>query len=457
MLGTVALKGQSSNSTLYFMDQHTQRMNFNASFTSGAGYVSMPGLGGISLGVASNVGPKTFLYHNGNELVTIFHPSAPYSALDKVKRNNRVDQSFDMTVIGFGFYVSQHRNMYVSFNSTLRENAYTSIPGDFVKFLKRGQHGDVTSFDFSNLRAGTSIVLENALGFSMDIDKNLRVGGRLKYLMGVGRMQVNYEKFDAVLSHDRWLVKGEGTMEGSFNDITYNTDSDGALDWDTLDLDVDKFKPAGNGVGIDLGATYKDFFIPGLTVALAINDLGMMSWDKSLRARAKGGLDFQGFDNIDQGLEDKWKDDLGDDLKQLIQFIPEKSSGSKSQWLETNMRLSGEYSIFQKDNRDLLSAGLSYYGLLNSPISYNEIMVAATYRPADWFSLSGNVAFPIGYRPSLGFTFMFSGAVNFYMAANVGGFRYTAGPSVPLNNITTNVQFGLNFRIAKRRIGTVLL
>ena len=456
-LVSLSLRGQNSNSTLYFADQYTQRMEYNASFTPGAGYLGIPFFGGFSMGVVSNISPKSFLLPHNGELITIFHPDAPASALDKLRKDNQLEQTMKMNILSFGFYTG--KSMFWSFNCNIKQNTYTSIPGDFIRLAYYGMSSSETHYDFSNLKFGGQAILESALGFSMNATKDLRVGGRVKYLSGIAKGEVHYDRLKATMGSDAWIIDAKGTLTASMvgPGITYDLDDNGYIDFGTFGMREggsfgDWMRSAGSGFGIDLGATYDNFFVPRLTIAAAVNDIGMMSWKRSISGTARGTVNFTGFEEVDGNLDDQ-VDALGKQFNGIIGFAPDQggSSGRDSYWLDTHVRLSAEYGIFHINNRDMLSAGLSYLGYLNSPVKYHEFMLGVTFRPASWFTLTGNIAKPVRYPASYGFAMMFSGAVNFYLAAQLGGFEYAPRYSIPIDNLTTTFQMGLNFRIGSKR------
>ncbi|MDR0510847.1 MAG: DUF5723 family protein [Rikenellaceae bacterium] len=448
----MAVNAQEGGSSFYFDERYNFRSEFNPSFAPEQGYLALFPLGRTAFKVTSNIVPKTFIIPQDGHLVTLLDKSIPASYLNKVRDNNNVGDQVRLNLVSFGFYTG--KSTFWDFSSQVKQRSWVTIPGDLIRMAKEGTGSSQRVMNLSSLNIGADLVIENSLGVSKDINEHLRVGLRGKYLAGLARADVRYNNFKATLGQDAWVVDADGVIRAS-TDLKYDLDSNGAIDWDSFDFgSFSKFKLTGNGFGVDLGATYKDFFVPRLTLALAVNDVGIMSWRQTLYAHAQGHADYHGFENVTGNVDDQYEQ-LVEDLEEMIRFRPDASAGgNKTQWLSANLRASAEYGIFRKDNRDLLSVGLSYMGYLNSPaaVNYHELMLAATYRPASWFSLSADVAKPFNYPFSCGLSMTFSGPVNFFVAAHVGSLEFAPRYYMPLNNLTTEFQFGLTFRIGKKRV-----
>ena len=61
--------------TGYFLDGYMYKYQLNPAFQGERGFIALPAVGGTSLGVESNLSFGTFVYPQGDQLVSFMHPS----------------------------------------------------------------------------------------------------------------------------------------------------------------------------------------------------------------------------------------------------------------------------------------------------------------------------------------------------------------------------------------------
>ena len=269
----LATGAAAQNPTAYFMEGSTFRSQFNPAFAPLRGYVNIPAIGGVNINVGGNIAVDNILFSRDGKLVTLLDSSVSAAdALSGLKQNNLLGMDFRMNVIGFGAFTKNHKNFW-SFDLNVRVNEDANLPYSLFEFIKLGKEGQIRNFGTS-----TDSYLEAAFSYSFPLmDDRLYIGIRGKFLAGLARAQVTYDRFDISLREDRWAVLTQGTLDLTAAGAKVETDPDSET-FEIGDLDFKPTKPAGYGFALDLGATYD--ILPNLQASLAVTDLGFISWSK---------------------------------------------------------------------------------------------------------------------------------------------------------------------------------
>ena len=269
----LATGAAAQNPTAYFMEGSTFRSQFNPAFAPLRGYVNIPAIGGVNINVGGNIAVDNILFSRDGKLVTLLDSSVSAAdALSGLKQNNLLGMDFRMNVIGFGAFTKNHKNFW-SFDLNVRVNEDANLPYSLFEFIKLGKEGQIRNFGTS-----TDSYLEAAFSYSFPLmDDRLYIGIRGKFLAGLARALVTYDRFDISLREDRWAVLTQGTLDLTAAGAKVETDPDSET-FEIGDLDFKPTKPAGYGFALDLGATYD--ILPNLQASLAVTDLGFISWSK---------------------------------------------------------------------------------------------------------------------------------------------------------------------------------
>ena len=189
----------AQNPTAYFMEGSTLRSQFNPAFAPLRGYVNIPGLGGLDINVSGNLSIDKILYPRNGKLVTLLDSSVSTAdALSGLKADNLLGLDTRVNLIGFGAFTRNHKNFW-SFDLNVRVNEDANLPYSLFEFIKLGKEGQIRNF-------GTSMdaYLEAAFSYSFPLmDDRLYVGVRGKFLAGLARAKMTYDRFDVSLQHDR--------------------------------------------------------------------------------------------------------------------------------------------------------------------------------------------------------------------------------------------------------------
>ena len=376
--------------SVYFLNEWSQRHTLNAAFAPEYGYFSLPALGGIEIGINTNMALKTFLFPaNPQPLLFMNKGVDAQTFINGLNVDNYLKQSLDLNLLSFGFYTKQ--NSFWSFDLTLRERLDVNLPIDLFRFMKLGMaNTTANNYNLKNLGIEQSNIAQVSLGYSRDINSQFRVGVNAKVLLGLTSEKVNYSKFDLSLSQNKWEFNTVGEAQIAASPLSFDIDSVGNYDMEHPKMNISKMQPAGIGLAIDLGVTYKP--IKNLTIAAAINDLGYMKWNASSITKGSASSDvvFNGFSNVDvsnvnvQGQIDT----LMNGLKDMIKFKEAQTVNDISESIPYNFKVSAEYGIFGNDKHDIL-LGVLYHSYNSKSYSVNELVGSLTLKPLSWFTLSG--------------------------------------------------------------------
>ena len=274
----------------YFLDGYIYKYKMNPAMAPERGFIAMPVLGNIGLGVETNLGLSTFLYPTEEgRLTTFLSPRVSNETfLDNIAENNKMNMNLDLNVIAFGFRTGKS---YHTVDLSLRMDTGMNLPGGFFRFMKVGGALGETSWDLSNLGMRLNTRAELAYGYSRSIGESLRVGARAKLLVGLIRADIAMEQASFEMDAAHWAVRAQGSMHMS-GPLSFQTkgqtgnsssaDDRNIVDWSSFMIDAQQLMSPSMGFAVDLGATYD--FLNYFTASLSVLDLGVMSWKNSMTA-----------------------------------------------------------------------------------------------------------------------------------------------------------------------------
>ena len=186
---------QEALRSAYFLPGYNFRHELNPALAPERGYVAIPALGGLNIGLNSNIGLSTFLYTvGGGRLTTFMSPTVGTDEfLGKLKDRNHFTQSASVNLLSFGF---RGFGGYNTVGISVRESASLVIPKDMLAFMKRGMTGPSTHYNFKDLGINANVIGEIAFGHSRAITKDLRVGAKVKVLLGGANVNARISDMD---------------------------------------------------------------------------------------------------------------------------------------------------------------------------------------------------------------------------------------------------------------------
>lgn len=437
LFATFTANAQSATlKSSYFLDRMPMRSKLNPALINDYGYVSIPFLSSINMGVTSNLGLGNFLYpiESSGKLGTFLHPEVSSNEfLGGLDNINCVNQNFDLTLLSSGFFAF---GGYNTIDLSVRQNTSFNFTKSAFDFIKNGQQGSSSTYNMGGSSFSAASYAEFGISHAHKITSNLTVGAKVKALLGVGSAEFNVDKMDVTLSDENWDIQMAGSGNVALLGAPINEDFD----------DITPSGLGGFGLGLDLGATYENL-VDNLTLSAAVTDLGFVSWKNASSINMQGGTIFSGLEDIELDNMDDAVDNLTDKLTEDFEGMePSFTTGvSYNTPLNTTILVGAEYDIVPNK----LSGGL----LLSTMFSYktiSEAMLSVNYSPVEWFNMAvsgtvSNVGVYWGWVVNICPKF-----INIFMG--VDRMPGSVSPQyIPINKVNANFNFGINVPIGKTR------
>lgn len=443
MASAASLMAQDTNSG-YFNTGYLYRHELNPAFDGGQGYVSMPILGNLNLGLRGNLNMENFIYNVNGKTTTFMNPNVSTDeVLKNIKDHNKLMFDLKLQILSFGFKAF---GGYNTLGLNIRNRTGISLPGSLFRLAKEGVENK--SYDLSGLNVSENAYAELALGHSHRINDNLTIGAKAKILLGAANLEAKLNKANLNLNAEgNWNVEAEAQVEASVKGLKFETEISETTNRPTVN-DIDFDSPGLNGFGLafDLGAEYK--IVDGLAVSAAITDLGFINWSNCLLAKSYPGNHVTTSDyifNVDSNSDNNFEDEmekLGDDLAGLADLQDLGDQGSTKKGLGSTMRIGVEYKM---PFYDKLSVGLLNTTRFQTDYNWTEFRLAANIAPAKAISFGVNYA--VGtFGTSLGWIFdLHPKGFSLFVAMD-----HTIGSVskqfIPLKS-NAHLNFGINFPI----------
>jgi hypothetical protein len=401
MLAVSLLASAQDLNSAYFTDNFTFRHDMNPAFANSHTYISLPALGNFNIGMQGNIGVGDVLFKNpdptGKKTVTFMHPNISYDqALSGISSNGvktRIDSRITLLSAGFKAFGG-----YNTIEVNNRLMAGVSLPRSLFEFAKGISNQD---YRFDDISVRGMDFVELALGHSHAVNRQLRIGAKVKLLLGGAMADLTVSNMRATLVGDTWQLQGQAKAEvnmkgvafkretkeyksrpGTYEQVTgFNTDDAGGL--------------GGMGLAADLGAVYR--LTDDVTLSAALTDLGFISWNSTTTARNSGQpFTFNGFHDVAVKDEyaspgqtmDEQTDSYADQIADFVNLEGVDDAGGKTTSLSATARLGAEYTL---PGYRRLSAGLvlaHHFG--GSNFSWTEGRLSANWKPLSW--LDGGVS-----------------------------------------------------------------
>lgn len=452
MLASVNTMAQDLESA-FFADGYLYRHEMNPAIENSQNYVSMLLLGNLNFSMSGNLGIRDVMFpitaDKGGGLMLFTNPNVnAKDFLNGIPGKSRINESNRINIMGAGF---KAWGGYNTIGINLRTNVNVAVPKSVFELAKNGLTNQ--TYDLSGHGAHVDAYAEVALGHSRKINDHWRVGGKVKFLVGGGRMDADVHDATLTLGTDYYIAKVNAELNANVNGIEFKTKAsehykktpDG--EWTRREnyvngFELKSFKPNGFGVAFDLGAEYK--INDDWRVLASVLDLGFIAWGKTLRAATDGVLNtddrlFNVSNSAENSFSKEW-DKLGDDLASLYQLENQGDVGGRTTALAATMNIGGEY-VFPYYRK--LTFGLLNTTRINGKYTWTNFRLSANVAPAKWFSAGVN--FGIGtFGPSFGWVLnVHPKGFNLFL-----GMDHTLGKlskqGVPLSS-NAELSMGLNF------------
>lgn len=434
-----ALTAQNTYSG-YFLEDYTPRFEMNPAFgSSDKGFVSFPALGNMNIDIHGNLHARDIFYNLNGETVLFTNPGInAKDAMSKFSNHNKIGAGVRVDIINVGF---KGLGGFNTVGLSARANLNASVPKSMFSLVKEGVSNQ--TYSITDMRAQATAFAQIALNHSHDLNKvlpGLRVGGTVKFLIGMGNVDAYFRKAELNLGENSWTALTNADIYASVKGLTYDTKlSKRTGNYYVSGADLDGYGPNGFGMAFDLGAEYKwgDF-----RFSAALLDLGFLSSGHTMYATTGGDktLDTDAYAFAIGDKEDPNWDNFRDDLAKLYELEDRGDIGSRTRALSTTLNLAAEYEfpLYRP-----LHFGLVNTTCINGLFTYTDFRLSANVKPCKVFSASANMGmgtYGVGFGWLLN---VHTKGFNFFL-----GMDQTLGKlakqGLPLNS-NAEVNLGINF------------
>lgn len=383
----------------YFTDGYLYQHTLNPAMGNDQNYVAIPALGNINAEAHGNFGYEDIVRDNplyptesSKKKTSFMNPylSDPLKGFNKSW--NRVGADANITLLSGGFKAWGGYNT-VEINAKSSSNV--KLPYELFRFAVDAGND---TYNIGDLYVNSQNYVEIALGHSRDINRQWRVGAKVKLLLGIADADVKMKDVTANLTGDTWTLHGDAQAHMSMKGWKYKTEEKeykaqaGSYSY-INDVDVDGAGIGGVGLAADLGAVFRpDKY---WEVSAALLDLGFIHWSNDCYATNRDkDFTFDGFHDTgvksSQGntADDQW-DKYSDQIAQFYNLQDEGDKGGRTTMLSARMNIGVRYTLpsYEKMHFGLLSA-TRFCG----KHTWTEGRLSANWEPLNWLDGGVNLA-----------------------------------------------------------------
>lgn len=441
IIGISAATAQNTYSG-YFIDNYAYRYQMNPAYANEENLVAFPVLGNVNLKMEGSLNLKDVIYTYDGQKVLFTNPNIPVTdVMRHIDDVNKVGVNLRLDIVNVGFKAF---GGYNTVGVNMRANVNVSVPGDFFRLAKEGVSN--RTYDISNFQASSNTYAEIALGHSRKINDKWRVGGTLKFMLGVANIDAQMNKASLVLGEDNWTATTDATVYSSVKGLRYNHKFNKNTNHEYVSgLDIDKFGVLnGFGLGLDLGAVYNPF--RDWEFSASVLDLGFISWGNTQVASTNGERTIETdayIFNADKDAPNSFEnefDKFKDNLANLYELEDNGNMGSRNRMLTATLNFGARYTLPVYRN---LKFGLLSTTRINGKFTTSDVRLSANVTPVKWFSADANLG--IGtYGCSFGWLVNFKAPIfNFFVGMDRLPGKF-AKQGFPLSS-NAQVNLGINF------------
>jgi outer membrane protein OmpA-like peptidoglycan-associated protein len=422
--------------TLYNMEVVPQRMYANPAF--------FPSYSKVNIGLPLISSDYITLSNSGFKYSDLVRRRADDSLyidydnmLKKLGKNNYISSSVRIDLLSFGFAVKKN---YFSFNATEKVDVRFGYSKAFMTFLGKGNGatlGEAQDFNFS---LNATHYREYGFGYSRKINDKLTVGGKVKYLYGMEN--ISTQNADLTLTTD----PNDFTVSAKTNLIIRSAGLDTAsLNGISKDPSAYLLKRKNNGMGIDLGGTYK--LTEKISLSASMIDLGFIKWknvnNSNTITKSNGSFQYRGVDLNDfLGKNDTSSSSLqkvADTLQNNLHL--DTTHATYTTRLATQIFLGGNYNFTEKAN-----AGVLFYGQFFDKKIHPALALSFNQRLGRWLNYSVSYSMYNRSYNNIGLGLGLNlGPVQLYMVSD-----NVLGAIVPQNTKNLHLHFGINLTFGRK-------
>lgn len=300
----------------------------------------------------------------------------PDSTIRKIIRDPNISfkdisikSTIDFLLIGFS-----SKKTYISFGIQSNFNFLGSPPKDIIGLTQGTSYFQNIlnrQIDLSNINFNSQLYISYHLGISQQINKNLNIGIRLKYLTGIYDAQINKSTFKVSSNTDSIYIQGNMNAKTAglaeilkadfnLNKVIYGYYNNNKLPPPNYNYSDNLLKyildreSAGTGFGVDIGFNLK--LNKNFSITASILDIGFINWKLKPQTfnLPTTVFNYKGKDvtdiNIDKNLFSNLKDSL---TNQVFKPIVKDTSSYKT-YLNTKLFAGLQWFINKNNSFDFI-------------------------------------------------------------------------------------------------------
>lgn len=425
----------------YFLDGYLYRHEMNPAFDNERNYVSMPALGNLNLSLRGNIAVDDVFYNVNGRTTTFMNPLVSVSeVMGNLSDNNKLNLNVKEEILSAGFKAF---GGYNTVGISVRAFMGANLPRDLFSLIKEGASN--RTYDISDVNAYTDSYAELAFGHSRDINDNLRVGAKVKFLLGLANVDAQFKNVKLTLGEDSWNVMADAMVESSIKGLAYQHEINENTNHEYVSgAEIDGFGLNGFGLAFDLGAEYR--LNDDWAFSASVLDLGFVGWNNNMLATTNGLQEFSTDKytfNVNDDAVNNFDDEfekMKDDLSGLYELNDEGDQGGRTKMIGATINLGAEYTlpVYNK-----LKFGLMNSTRIQGRYSWTEFRLSANVAPVDVFSANVNMAAGT-YGVSFGWLLNFHTTGFGLFVGMDHTFGSTAKQGVPMSG-NASMNLGINF------------
>lgn len=436
--------------TSYFMEGSTFRTDMNPALAPTRGYINVPVLGGLSLGVNNNfLSIDNLLYPTENGLVPFLNKAVDRNKfLDRLPRNNVLGVSFSEQLIGFGAHT---KRFFWAVGVNMKMDADVNIPKDFFSLITTLGQG---SYNLKGMSVGANVYMETYIGAAVPIKDFITVGARLKGLVGVANASMQVTNMMVNVTDTHVSADFRGTMQATCPVFNPNLRAGEAVNFENMMMGEDDIAQVitnpgrmfkSGGFAVDLGAEVR-LLDDKLRLSAAVVDLGFISWDQSSSIEGTMGTAFS-YEGIDI--------ESGDVIvtSDEFEFAGKAASSKYAKRMNCSLNFGAEYAIL----RNRISFGLLSHSKFCQTYSFSELTASVNFKPVNWLTASFSHTLLNKNQPGVfGFALnLHPTGLNIFLGADFIDTKMapwsSTGMLLPVRQRSMNLNFGLGFSLGRAK------
>ena len=291
--------------------------------------------------------------------------------LGKLKSSNYMTLAAETDLLSIGFRV---KKSYIGVNATEKIQVRFSYPKELLEFITKG-NGAMLGQE-ADLSFGMDMIhyREYGLTFAHNMNKNLTIGAKVKYLYGMENLHTGKSSLSLYTDPETFAI----TTRSNIHINTAGIDK--GKNHEKFDIMKYAFNKQNSGYGIDLGFNYR--LSQKFTVNGSVIDIGYINWKTETSSYAStrpdaeftySGIDINSYSNDSMSYEDALQDVL-DTLSSSLHVDTVHSSYQTT--LPVQVYAGGTYLLNEKNNVGLLLYGQFYNKKIHpaATISFNKLI-----------------------------------------------------------------------------------